>query len=294
MANRQYERLPVHQRVSVNLPDREALYELYLKDISRGGVFVRTDQQFDMRSKVEIIIEVEAAGALVLVGEVVHSVTKEQATSWGGTPGVGVQFVDLDEDKRDLLESYLDGIRNRLDDELKAAPFDTALIEQVEKAQRTGDLYGVLGAEVKADTIQIQVAVETRSEVMSTFLKREGLKDTLKKRIISSRLALQRAGAVLGDERKRAGYLFRSKVMDHEELAGLVQKIPEARAELTKIWETIHPVECATAKRMAELADDAAAKGDLKSALKSVQLALKQHPFLFELREKSADWERSA
>jgi len=294
MANRRYERLPVNQRVTVNFPDREALFEMYLKDISRGGVFVETDQPFSLRDKIEIILEVEGAGSLVLLGEVVHAVNKEQAGTWGSMVGVGVQFFDLDADKRDLLESYLDGIRNRLDDELKAAPFDTTLIEQVEKANRKGDLLTVLGVDLKCDSVQIQVAVETRTEVMSSLLKREGLSGALKKRIIAARLALQRAGAMLADDRKRAGYLLRSQALEPEELAEYLMDMPAVWTDMQHTWDSINPAVAPTSRRLEQLAKEAAASGDREGALKSAQLALKQHPFLFELRMLKKEWERDS
>ena len=43
---RRAERLPLRRRVSVKLADRQALQEMYVQDISHGGLFVATQRGF--------------------------------------------------------------------------------------------------------------------------------------------------------------------------------------------------------------------------------------------------------
>lgn len=290
MGTRQYERLPVNQRAKVLLPDRQALFDMYLKDISRGGLFVETEQVFALRSRIEITLEVAKGGALALEGEVVHVVSKEQAAAWGCAAGIGVQFSNLDEDKRDRLESYLDGVRARLDQELGDAPFDTHIVDQVERGGRRGDLYAVLGIDLKADDIEIEVAAEMRNQALGTLLARTDVTPQLRSRIAGAKNAAERAAAMLRDPVKRAGYLFRSSNLAPEQLADLIARWPAVRTEVERQWEQAFPVNAEESRRLARLAHQAAEKKDLDGAHKTAALALKKNPFLFELRDALRSW----
>jgi uncharacterized protein (TIGR02266 family) len=196
VGTREHERLPVNQRVKVQLADRQALFDLYLKDISRGGLFVETEQPLPLRARIEVTLAVDKDGALAIEGEVVHVVSKEQAVAWGGEAGVGVQFSNLDDDKRDRLESFLDGVRARLDQELGDAPFDTHIVDLVERGNRTGDVYAVLGVDLKADDIEIEVAAEMRSQVLGGLLARTDVTPSLRARIAAAKNATDRAATV--------------------------------------------------------------------------------------------------
>jgi len=290
VGTRAYERLPLNQRAKVLLADRQALFDLYLKDISRGGLFIETEQVFVLRSRIEITLEVEKGGALTLEGEVVHVVSKEQAAAWGCPAGIGVQFSNLDDDKRDRLESYLDGVRARLDQELGDAPFDTQIVDQVERGNRKGDLYAVLGIDLKADDIEIEVAAEMRIQALVTLLARTDVTPQLRSRIAAAKNAAERAASMLRDPVKRGGYLFRSSNLSPEQLADLIARWPGVRAEVQRQWEQTFPVNADESRRLAKLAQQTAASKDLDGARKTAALAIKKNPFLFELRDALRGW----
>ncbi|MBN2361862.1 MAG: PilZ domain-containing protein [Deltaproteobacteria bacterium] len=290
MGTREHERLPVNQRARVQLADRQALFDLYLKDISRGGLFVETDQPFALRSRIEITLEVEKGGALQIEGEVVHIVTREQAAAWGCAAGVGVQFSDLDLEKRDRLESYLDGVRARLDQELGDAPFDTHIVDQVERGNRRGDLYAVLGIDLQADEVEIEVAVEMRTRALAALLARTDVTPQLRQRIAGAKNAAERAAAVLRDPTRRGSYLFRSSNLPPEQLADLVARWPGVRAEVQRQWEQAFPANAEESQRLARVAQQAFEKKDGAGARQTAALALKKNPFLFELRDALRTW----
>lgn len=81
--------------LQVRFASPDALRSEFDKNIANRGVFVATEEAFEVRSSVsvEIILEyVHAdAPALVLDGEIVHVLPPEMAGS-GATPGVAVQF----------------------------------------------------------------------------------------------------------------------------------------------------------------------------------------------------------
>ncbi|MFH1807707.1 MAG: PilZ domain-containing protein [Pseudomonadota bacterium] len=286
MQTRAHERLPANQRVDVRYTDRDQLYQAYLTDISRGGLFVCTDQSHALRDPIEVNIEVEGSGILVLQGEVVHVVTAEQARAFNGQAGVGVQFHDLDGERKELLEEFLDGLRERLDRVLQKAPFDTTLLDQVEQASRKNDLFAVVGLDVHADDVQIAVALEVRQRTLGELWSRPDVTGELKDRIARAQAVVERSAAVLSDPTRRYYFVFRSGLLSTEKLVEALQGVPDVAEEIARQWERANPQPGQTGRRLAELALKAFARGDVVGARKSAQLALQQNPFLFELRRE--------
>jgi Tfp pilus assembly protein PilZ len=213
MSTRRDERFPVNQRATVHDAAHDVHLQVFVRDISAGGLFISTDHRFDRGLQVEVELLLAGGETLLLPGTVVHAISREQAAQWGRPFGVGVQFTPLDRTGAARLDGYLRTVMQRLTDELRAAPFETSLLTQLEHGHRLGDLYTVLGLEPTADGEQIREALQGRSDVLNGLLVTEGLSDALRKRVIAARLATQRAGAILGDERTRAVYLSRVLAM---------------------------------------------------------------------------------
>jgi Tfp pilus assembly protein PilZ len=80
------------QALQVQYSTQEAFRAEYASNISRGGIFVATDADYETRSLVDVELALLFCDEhLVLEGEVVHCVTAEMAPA-GATPGVAVQF----------------------------------------------------------------------------------------------------------------------------------------------------------------------------------------------------------
>ena len=73
---------------------RSELKTLWMEDISKGGLFVRTDNPPPRGSTLEVLINTPD-GDLVLKAEVVHVVDEGSAKASGHPAGVGLQFCDL-------------------------------------------------------------------------------------------------------------------------------------------------------------------------------------------------------
>jgi hypothetical protein len=69
-----------------------------------------------------------------------------------------------------------------------------------------------------------------------------------------------------------------------------IDAIASLRAQQGGTWDSINPAVAPTSRRLAELATQSAASGNYEEARKSAQMALKQHPFLFELRKAMKEW----
>ena len=92
----------------VNVEDSDKLMELYIRDISRGGVYVVTPDAPPLRSIINVKLYLyDIMEAVRAEGEVVHVLTPEKAAQLGQEPGFGVQFVRFFEDDREILEQYI-------------------------------------------------------------------------------------------------------------------------------------------------------------------------------------------
>jgi len=95
------------QRLRVAFESRRDFMGEYDENVSRGGIFVATDEDFDVRSRVCVMLELRyCETTLKLEGEVVHRVAPELAKV-GATPGVAVQFDLAASELRAKLEPYL-------------------------------------------------------------------------------------------------------------------------------------------------------------------------------------------
>ncbi len=80
-------------RISFDSP--ESFEREYVTNLSNAGVFVATDEAFELRESVQVEIYLDFCDqSVAIAGEVVHHVPPEMAAR-GGTPGVAVQFALL-------------------------------------------------------------------------------------------------------------------------------------------------------------------------------------------------------
>jgi uncharacterized protein (TIGR02266 family) len=83
----------------------------YAANISAGGVFVHTENPPPLKSIVQVEMELPGSGSAVPArGMVVHRVTKEDAKRRGTLPGVGVQFMDADDEFRRRIDAAISHI----------------------------------------------------------------------------------------------------------------------------------------------------------------------------------------
>ncbi len=80
----------------------------YAANISAGGVFVHTEQPPPLKTVVQVELELPGVGPPVPArGLVVHLVSKEDAEQKGTLPGVGVQFMDADDEFRQRIDAAI-------------------------------------------------------------------------------------------------------------------------------------------------------------------------------------------
>jgi uncharacterized protein (TIGR02266 family) len=80
----------------------------YAANISAGGVFVHTENPPPLKTIVQVEMELPGSGTAVPArGIVVHRVTTEDAKKRETLPGVGVQFMDADDEFRSRIDAAI-------------------------------------------------------------------------------------------------------------------------------------------------------------------------------------------
>ncbi len=81
----------------------------YAANISAGGVFVHTEDPPPLKTVVRVEMELPGGGGMVPArGVVVHRLTPEDAKAKNTLPGMGVQFVDSDDQFRERIDAAID------------------------------------------------------------------------------------------------------------------------------------------------------------------------------------------
>ena len=106
--------------LAVIFDTQESLKKQFDENISKGGIFVVTDEPHELRTRVEIGIELRFCGEqITLEGEVVHCVPRELASA-GATPGIALQLTSPMDKIRRLFEPHLVGAPETPDPEDEA------------------------------------------------------------------------------------------------------------------------------------------------------------------------------
>lgn len=103
--HRAYQRVPV--RLSVRFRTASEFVQEHALNLSRGGIFIRTNEPPSVDTAVEVELQLPDAGPPVSsAGVVVH----RQMPGGVKVPGVGVQFVDASDTFRERIDEYMDSL----------------------------------------------------------------------------------------------------------------------------------------------------------------------------------------
>ncbi len=82
-------------------------------NISRGGLFINTRKPLPVGTAVKILIQLPGASFPFQLGGRVTRIT-EYDNRANMVPGMGIEFVDMDDSKRRDIESFVDRLRREL------------------------------------------------------------------------------------------------------------------------------------------------------------------------------------
>ncbi len=89
-------------------------------NISRGGIFINTRNPLAVGSVVKLIVSLpDAAFPFDLTGRVIRVHPYDPKS--GGTSGMGLEFIDVDDEKKARLEKFVDRLRIELPDDAASA-----------------------------------------------------------------------------------------------------------------------------------------------------------------------------
>ena len=103
-----------HERYEVTIPVDCTTQELFLSNhvcnISRGGLFIRSDRPLPLETEVSLILRLPEADLCIRAkGRVVWNYDIARGTAHV-IPGSGIKFVGLSRGDRDAIEKYLERV----------------------------------------------------------------------------------------------------------------------------------------------------------------------------------------
>jgi type IV pilus assembly protein PilZ len=101
-----------HQRYEVTIPVDCSTLDVFVSgqvsNISRGGLFIRSEKPLPLSAEVTLVLQLTATGRCIRAsGRVVWNFDIQKGTS-RIVPGSGIRFVDMSEGDREALGDYLE------------------------------------------------------------------------------------------------------------------------------------------------------------------------------------------
>ena len=111
MERRLHERAPLNMLVQFRLGDIDEFMRDYAVNVSTGGMFIRTREPHELGSMIYLQFRLKDGSKLIEgLGKVVHVNPPSHAV-----PGMGVEFVNLDDSSRALIRDITSERANELD-----------------------------------------------------------------------------------------------------------------------------------------------------------------------------------
>lgn len=102
------ELLRIEDEIEVHFKSFDQFFQEYTRNLSKGGIFIKTKKPFPVQTVLEIKLFLpDEKKPVSVVGEVVHIITEETAKKRGWDAGIGVHFVDYDEEAKERIERYV-------------------------------------------------------------------------------------------------------------------------------------------------------------------------------------------
>lgn len=268
---------------------REDLKEAWTVDISKGGMFIRTDAPPAFGTKLSIRFTTPD-GNLALDAEVVHVVDAENAKAFNQPAGVGVQFTDLSGEVRTQFEQYVDGLADNLSGDLPTEQHDYESLEVlIADARRVMDelqasrLYSALDVDPGASRDEIELRVQTLCERFSDPPPDSPPPKVARLERVSRQL--ERASELVANPLRRLHYDFHNGHIRVEER----RTAGEDMAHLREVWQQAFPDKVDKAQKRIEKALALEAT-DMAACLQVAEEALALDPFNDDLREACVGW----
>lgn len=102
---RVYKRFPVV--VEVSYSSEHNFYTGFIRNISSGGLFVATAAPLHIGERMELSFHIPGADAACVVHGIVKWMIPYDPLNTETSPGMGVQFIDLNQETQTIIDSFL-------------------------------------------------------------------------------------------------------------------------------------------------------------------------------------------
>lgn len=289
-AVREHRRFVSKEKVVVELLGRKELQELYTRDISKGGLFVATEDPPPLGSRLKITLQTPD-GSLELSAEVVHVMAADVASQMNMEAGVGLQFDKLSDDMQQALDSYLMGLAERLaQPEAADLSGPSATARDLLRNAEANRLYEALGVTPLATLDDVEArAAAIRAEFQDVM---EAASESEQTRFKNALRVLDRLVNAMQDESRRLAYDFKNGFVRAEERLHEFEVAGRPANELRHIWRKVFPDKAARAHQLFEEAVAAEKARRFDRCEICGKEAIEQDPFSPQLREHLERWQR--
>ena len=294
-AQRRHPRFVSRQRVLLTANDRNELRQAWTADISKGGLFVETDESLPFGHRVDVHLETPE-GTVRLSAEVVHTRSTEVAARLGLPAGVGLQFVDLGADRRRAIESYVEGLAPSLTDLVakpaaaESVPAGDRLLTMIRRfldAFEAEDLYRALEVSPSASSAEITDRAEAIVRMLDAapaILNAAQASRAAHVQSLARRISTMFAHSLRRlDYDLRHGYIFARE--------RLAEASDEDRVHMRKLWHHQHPGALAEAEKHVALALQYEGVMKYQEAIDAGHQALEHDPFNTDLWNAVDTWQ---
>lgn len=293
---RTHPRFVAEKKVGLRVDARNDLKTLWMENISKGGLFVRTNTPLPRGSVVDVEISTPD-GDLTLRAEVVHVASPAQAP--GGNAGVGLAFTNLGAEQKDAIHRYVDGLADRLATGQATGDITTipaqSILETLARAKalivhaENNDLYKALAVDAAAQTKDVMMKIEALRQQFSGAMSSATPPQLA--RLNAALKLLDRAGTLMSTPTRRMEYDFRhGEIRAEQRMEQARQKMGPAIGELRGAWAKAFPDRIEKSMALAKQAFELRKGKDLIGAVRAGRQALELDPFLEELRQTVRAW----
>ncbi len=273
-------------RLNISVTDRSALRALWVRDLSKGALYVTVPEPAVLGARLEVVLDTPG-GSFALHGRTVHVAAN----------AMGVELEDLVGDKRRLLQDYVDGLTHslvaRAKEEPQLDPVAAAALERMRwlmtKAEDE-DYYGALEVPSTVAPRDLELRVEELRKQLREAIPR--LPPPQAARIETALSILDRVRRVLSSPEVRLEYDFRrGHVRADERLTQSASGRGPTLSVLRQTWNRVHPDRVERAAALTRKAFAARQSHDLPAAIRAGRQALELNPFFDEMRKTVRAWE---
>lgn len=229
-------------RVSYRTLDE--LVVAYTRDLSRGGLFLKTQRFLPINAVILLSLELpEGGGEVPVIARVAYVRDPQSAAAAGKTPGMGIQFLDVASDSRQRIERFIaERAMSAAEDSgpiRRARPLDMLVVDDDESYRElAAETFRARGENVRvaADGVQgLGACLKQPPELILSDVQMPGMDGWQLLRIIRARPTLATTPVIFmstlaGEEERLRGYKlgvddFIAKPFRPEELVARVDRV---------------------------------------------------------------------